>query len=431
MTGAPKVPAARVDTGLELLDELRSVLTTYVVLPTDKATDAVALWIAATHALPAFAHAPRLAIASPTKQCGKSRLLDIVAGTCHRPLMSVNATVAAIFRSIGDEHPPTLLVDEADTIFGSKKVAENNEDFRALLNAGHQRGRPALRCVGPQQTPTEFPTFAMAALAGIGNLPDTITDRSINVTMRRRRPDEKVSQFRQRRDGAVLEDLRDRLAEWGQRSLPALAGAEPEMPVEDRAADTWEPLVAVADLVGGTWPERARAAAVSLTTQAKEEDLEREQATKLLSDVRDVFAEMTVSFLPSQELLNRLRKIEDAPWDDFGFTTRSLADRLRQFGVRPGHNTTKTARGYRLEDLADAFARYLRPEASEASDTPSDLREPPDASRTPDGSIRPPSATRPDETAGQRANGHLRTVSDDPADDPWRQDGPAWGGGAA
>jgi hypothetical protein len=38
--------------------------------------------------------------------------------------------------------PPTLMVDEADTIFGTKKAAENNEDVRGILNAGHQRNRP-------------------------------------------------------------------------------------------------------------------------------------------------------------------------------------------------------------------------------------------------------------------------------------------------
>ena len=170
------------------------------------------LWIAATHALPAFECAPRLVITSPEKRCGKTRLLDIITGTCHKPLATVNATVAAIFRSIGGAHPPTLVIDEADTLFGSKKNAENNEDFRALLNAGHQRGRPALRCVGPLQVPTEFSTFAMCAIAGIGTMPDTITDRAVNISMRRRASGETVAQFRSRRDGPILTALGDRLA---------------------------------------------------------------------------------------------------------------------------------------------------------------------------------------------------------------------------
>ncbi len=130
--------------GAGILGQLHAVLTRYVILPSAEAAVAVVLWIAATHAQPAWAHAPRLVIRGPVKRCGKSRLLDIVEGTCHAPLITVNASPAAVYRAIGTGTPPTLLVDEADTIFGGKN-ADANEDLRGLLNAGHQRNRPAIR----------------------------------------------------------------------------------------------------------------------------------------------------------------------------------------------------------------------------------------------------------------------------------------------
>ena len=138
--------------GADLLDELLDTIKKYVVFPDDDAPVAVTLWIATTHALPAFECAPRLVLTSPQKRCAKSRTLDIISGTCHRPLPTSDATVAAIFRSISGDHPPTLIFDEADLLFGSKRSAEQNEDLKKLLNAGHQRGRPAIRCVGPLQT---------------------------------------------------------------------------------------------------------------------------------------------------------------------------------------------------------------------------------------------------------------------------------------
>ncbi len=131
-------------------------LTRYVILPSAEAAIAVALWIAATHAQPSWAHAPRLVIRAPEKRCGKSRLLDIVEGTCHAPLITVNASPAAVYRAIGTDVPPTLLVDEADTIFGGKN-AEANEDLRGLLNAGHQRNRPAIRWDAATRTPGTHP----------------------------------------------------------------------------------------------------------------------------------------------------------------------------------------------------------------------------------------------------------------------------------
>ena len=183
----PTGPAAD---GAALLAQLHTALTRYVILPSAEAAVAVALWIAATHAQASWAHAPRLVIRAPEKRCGKSRLLDIVEGTCHAPLITVNASPAAVYRAIGSDVPPTLLVDEADTIFGGKN-AEANEDLRGLLNAGHQRNRPAIRWDNATRSLETIPTFAMAALAGIGAMPDTIEDRAVVIRMRRRAPGEK------------------------------------------------------------------------------------------------------------------------------------------------------------------------------------------------------------------------------------------------
>lgn len=387
--------------GAALLDDTLSTFTRYVAFPDEHAAVGTVLWVTATHAVLAFQHAPRLVINSPEKRCGKSRLLDVIAGTCHRPLMSVNATVAAIYRSIGDEHPPTLLVDEADTLFGTKKAAEQNEDLRALLNAGHQRGRPALRCVGPNQMPTEFSTFAMAALAGIGTMPDTITDRAVNVTLRRRKQGERVAQFRSRRDGPVLAALRDRLAAWCTGQLDVLAESEPEMPVEDRAADTWEPLIAIADAAGGRWPELARTACAVLVARADGEDEDRSLGMRLLTDIHDVFADRGASFLSSADLVAGLRKVDESPWDGFDLNASKLAFRLREYGVRPGRDTTGCVRGYAVEWFHDAFSRYLRQSPSKLSGTPSELGKPVDTLATSDGSTCQTVVARQDETAVQ------------------------------
>lgn len=237
--------------GAMLLDALLAALTRYVILPSPQAADAVVLWIAASHAQPAWAHAPRLVIRAPEKRCGKSRLLDVVEACCHDPFITVNSSSAAVYRSISED-PPTMLVDEADTIFGPK--ADGNEDLRGLLNAGHQRNRPAKRYDANTCRVESIPTFAMAALAGIGAMPDTIEDRAVVVRMRRRAPGESVAPYRHRRDRPLLRQLAEDLSLWLRADLAVLEQAEPAMPVEDRAADTWEPLVAVADYAGGIGP---------------------------------------------------------------------------------------------------------------------------------------------------------------------------------
>lgn len=349
------------DAGAELLDSVSEVLDRYVVLPDAHARSAVVLWVVATHAQPAWQHATRLTVRSPEKRCGKSRLLDLIHALAWRPVISANATVAALFRSIDAEDPPTLVLDEADTIFNTK-ASESTEELRGLLNAGFGRGRPALRCVGPKQEVQAFETFAMAALAAIGDLPDTITDRAVDITMRRRAPHEAVEPFRARRDGQPLVALREQIHAWARDHLDELESAEPSMPVEDRAADLWEPLVAVADAARGAWPTVARAAALAMTRNAEKNASEDELSKRFLMDIRGAFKDRGVGVLTSADLVAHLRAIEESPWDAFDLTAAKLAHRLRPYGVRPEQvrvDEKPQARGYVLEKLTEVFSRYL------------------------------------------------------------------------
>jgi hypothetical protein len=136
----------------------------------------------------------------------------------------------------------------------------------------------------------------------------------------------------------------------------------PELPpeIQDRDADVWEALIAVADLAGGMWPARARAAAVALVAEAK--DAEPSLGVRLLADLRTVFG--TADELPSKIILNALHAIEEAPWTNLKgkpLDERGLAHRLRQYGVRPKtiRIGTGTPRGYTRSDFMDAWERYL------------------------------------------------------------------------
>ncbi|EFC79777.1 hypothetical protein FrEUN1fDRAFT_7106 [Parafrankia sp. EUN1f] len=87
--------------------------------------------------------------------------------------------------------------------------------------------------------------------------------------MRRRMPGEAVSPYRHRRDRPTLRAIAEDLSAWLRPDLAALERAEPAMPVEDRAADTWEPLFAVAEHAGGPGPDRARRAPPKPTRETR------------------------------------------------------------------------------------------------------------------------------------------------------------------
>ena len=251
-------------------------------------------------------------------------------------------------------------------VWGSRKQADSNEDLRGLLNAGHQRNRPMLRWDVTTRTAKQLGTFAMAMLASIGELPDTIMDRAVVVRMRRRAPGEHVDPYRTRRDAPPLNGLRDRLTGWAREHLRELHHAAPAMPLEDRAADTWEPLIAVADLAQGDWPARARTAAAVMTAAEAQQEEDTSASVRLLGDLREVFDQAGADALYTSTLLERLHKLEEAPWADWyghPLRARELADLLKRYQVESRnvreHGTGEPRKGYRRADLHDAWTRYV------------------------------------------------------------------------
>jgi hypothetical protein len=371
--------ALSVKDGAALLDDVSSFLGRYVAFPSSEARDAVVLWVVHTHALDAADSTPRLALLSPEKGSGKTRLLEVLEMLVPTPRHAVNMTAAALFRAV-EADSPTLLFDEADTYFGSH-AAREHEELRGLVNAGHRRGAVAYRVVG-QGTNMEvkgFAAFAAVALAGIGDLPDTIVDRAVLVRMRRRAPDEQIEPFRVRKVRPEGDALRQRLARWASDNGARLSRADPTMPpgITDRPADVWEPLIAIGDAAGRDWPTRARNAAVVLNGDRLVAD--PSLGVRLLVDISSVFGEAGVDRLTSIELVTRLCTGEETPWGDLRgkpLDPRGLARRLKPYGIKPGQHRfgLETGKGYLRSDFADAWNRYLAPgqggETIETSETP-------------------------------------------------------------
>ena len=305
--------AAQADTG-PILDAVYTFLGRFVAYPNEAAHVAHTLWIAHTHLMEAWESTPRIAFLSPEPTSGKTRALELTKSLTPRPIESVNATPAYLFRKVSDPAGlPTILYDEIDTIFGPR--AKEHEDIRGLINAGHRRGAMAGRCVvkGHAVHTEELPAFCAVAMAGLGNLPDTILARSIIIPMRRRAPTEPIEPYRMRLHDPEGYVLRDRLAAWATQIRPLLT-AYPAMPdgITDRNADVWEALLTVADAAGGTWPERARVSAVSLVSDAR--GGKRSLGVRLLGDLHVVFGDRESMW--TEEILSDLLILEESPWGD-------------------------------------------------------------------------------------------------------------------
>jgi hypothetical protein len=188
--------------------------------------------------------------------------------------------------------------------------------------------------------------------------------RSVIVRMRRRAPGESVEPWRLRVNGPDADLLRDRLRVWANDNQHRLGITWPDMPagIEDRNADVWEALLAVADHVGGDWPERARVAAVTLVTQAA--DRAPTMGVTLLRDLKAIFDQLGEDKVATDTLLEHLIELDESPWGDLRgkeLDARGLARRLHKYGVKPKVIRTPSGvmRGYERADLYDAWSRYL------------------------------------------------------------------------
>jgi hypothetical protein len=356
--------------GAAILNDVAAFLGRFIAYPSQHAQVAHTLWIAHCHLMQCWESTPRLALLSPEPGSGKTRCLEISELLVPRAVETVNMSPAYLFRKIGaDDGLPTLLVDEVDALFTGKSQAA--EEIRALLNSGHRRGATVGRCVihGKKVSTEESPAFCAVALAGLGFLPDTLMSRSIVIRMRRRAPSEDVEPYRRRIHAPEGENLRDRLDGWATIIAPTIAGNWPTLPdgIADRTADCWEPLIAIADAVGGHWPDIARVAAVAFVSSAREAG--PSLGIQLLSDLREIFK--NEKSLPTQQILERLHALPESPWNNLRgkpLDDRGLAVRLRKYEIKPKviRVGTQTPRGYERADLSDAWERYLPSPAQEA-----------------------------------------------------------------
>lgn len=343
--------------GVDLLDGLVAAFRRYLVL-LDGAAEAKALWVLHTHVIDTAQVTPRLALLSPEKRCGKTLALSILQRLVRRPLPASNITAAAVFRTV-EMACPTLLIDEAHTFL------PRNDELRGILDSGHSRSMGyVVRLVGDDHEPRVFATFAAVAIAAIGKLAGTIEDRSIIIHMHRKTQDEHIERLRMDRT-PDLDKLARMAARWAKDNQRVLADADPETPeaLHDRASDNWRHLLAIADLAGGPWPEKARTVAVALSGGAEDGSLK----AQLLRDVQQIFADRNTDRLKSKAICGALAELEDRPWPEYSrgapITPTQLARLLKDFEIGPKtlRFEEETKKGYELADFAKTFARYIPP----------------------------------------------------------------------
>ena len=208
--------------GDALLDDLCRALRQYIVIE-EKHLHTLVLWAVHTHCFQIWQNTPRLHVTAPKKRSGKTRTLELLEQITARPLAADGLTAPVVFRLTEDRHP-TLLADEID------QWLDPQGELVGILNSGHSKGKKAYRCVGDEHEVKEFDVFSPLALAGIGKIKsDTLADRAIAITIRRRLKTEPIRRFRKDRV-AEFEPLRQQIARWVNDHANDLAAHDPDVP---------------------------------------------------------------------------------------------------------------------------------------------------------------------------------------------------------
>jgi Protein of unknown function (DUF3631) len=352
----------------KLFNEIQAHITRYVVFSRPEDVDVVALWIMHTWVAHLFDFTPYIYLHSPVMRCGKTQVHRVVEPLVKNPLRTCNISEAALFREIADSHP-TLLWDEIDSIFGNRRASELNENKRALLNAGYERGIQAIRMErsGGGFRKISYDPFCPKILAGIGRLPDTIVDRSIPILIHRRLKTQPCQKYR-RQDRELAKPIRDALETWSAdvELLKTLQASQPEMPdcLTDRQEDIWEPLLAIADSIGGYVPKLAREAARALCGNDDDEGLGYGAAQ--LAAIRKVVGEQ--GRITSADLIDGLWEADALPsrlMEDEKPNYKKIGHWLSKFIKSYGGKSARqldfdgqNARGYEAAELKEVFDRY-------------------------------------------------------------------------
>jgi len=356
-----------------VLDALVALFERYVVLPAHGAY-AIALWAAHTFLVDWLPLTPILNLASPVKQSGKTRTFEILGRVVQRPLAVASATQATLFRLM-DQYQPTLLADEADAWLG-----DDANGLRGAINAGWKRTNSLFPRCDPQTFEVQFfDVFGCKALAGIANgkhaLPDTILDRSIVLTLRRRAKHEHVDRLRDDVLETEAEPIRRKLRRWAADAGADVVCRDPAYlePLSDRGNDNWRSLRQIALAAGGSWPERADVAAVALSSGEAVAD-DGDVSVLLLRDIQEILDDHHEAAIFTADLITKLTTLDERPWATWRKGEKlnpwGLSKLLKPFGIRSAgtvRSGASTAKGYWKSDFLDAIGRYTPSEPSQPS----------------------------------------------------------------
>ena len=352
-----------------IVERIENFISRFVSFTDSAYTLPIALWAICTYIFPSFDAFPYMVITSDTKRSGKTRLAELIGFICSNPRSFGAMSPSSMFRII-EEVQPTIFFDEAEIL-----SQESAGTMRSVLNMGYRKGSTVPRTIGGQVV--EFKTYCPKVFVLIGDVMDTLNDRSIIVRMKRGEPRERFMYEATKEEGSMIrEEIAGEIEARKSEIESAFYDFKGIEFLTDRDEEIWTPLFVMASVICSERMHELNRIAVDMATEKTaerrayrtlaqfESDAQGDEySIRLLKDLHQVMnGEKSIA---NDDVMSRLKALETAPWRKFrgdGVTKNNVADMLSRFGVhsRPIRQGKKVNRGYVLADIEKAVKQYQK-----------------------------------------------------------------------
>jgi hypothetical protein len=356
--------------GPALLNDVSHFISRYLLCSREQ-SHLLALWALHTWCFSAASLTPYLAILSPQPQAGKTLCLQILSLLGQNASLTSTLSVPALFGRMRFGPSSAILLDDAQAVVGTASRPKN-PSLRSLLGNGSHLGHGCLSSIKDRQL------FCPKAFALTGQLPDDLAQHCLPIVLQPLPQQEGrwftingIKRFDFRRATQDAESLRQRLSAWAQQHLQEIEqrpvyGEEEfphsSAPLNPRRMALMEPLLQIADVVGGPWPRHIRQALDAIFAEGDQFQLYAHR--QLLQDLHFCFSlQGFLQRLSTAFILDFLHSLQNRPWQAEGpINAHRLARMLGAFEIMPRvqrMGSEQTARGYQLLDFQDAWHRHL------------------------------------------------------------------------
>src|SRR5262249_26640519 len=355
--------------GADMLPSILSFLRKPLVCD-DQQLTVLALWVVQTWCYDSFPSTAYLDIRSAESQSGKSLLLDLLELLCAEPKRINGGSPKTLMGKLGpavsndntnsdaknEVSPSTILLDDCQHTFSPSE----RQALLAPFNSGTRR-----RCVYTIGN-EEFSFYYPKAFAGSLPLPRSLAARCIPILLQRKKPSDLVTRFEYRVASEEAGKITRQIKPWVEDNLKFFETAGQNAPdklppyLTAREQDSAEPLLHIANRIGGSWPEKARSAILALLKLS-----DSSTAIELLADIRLVFVfKENPEYLTTADLSSVLTNLDFRPWSAWRGFAHKLAFFLHPFGIKSRNlrlPEDKVVKGYLFKDFQDSWERYLPP----------------------------------------------------------------------